>query len=234
MAVAIFPGCATKPKPAPRQARPRQETPLPEAPSPEAPLPETPPSAAPLPAVPRPQPAADAASPSALLYPFSREMIDLAAKSEVSIKNFQYYISETVLLENEKNTQRISHNNRGEVLLQESSTHEQIVINRETGGKLTNITTDDNGKSWILEVRFGNNNNDFLLFKESTDGTRFELAYLENEDVKKVSMGGVEYVLRFTERPCLLVKLVRVLNSRPDRTILPGALLDYPVSARVF
>jgi hypothetical protein len=184
------------------------------------PPPAPPPAALPPPAAPPSPPAA----PVVPLRPFTREIITLAAKNEVSIKNFQFYISETVSLENDKSIRRISHNSTGEVFLQDNSTRGQIVIYKETAGKLTNITTD--GKFWTLEVRFDDNSNNPLFFRESEDGQRFELVYLETDEIKTLSFGGVEYVLTFTERPCLLIKLAKTSNSQPNRTILRGVYVD--------
>jgi hypothetical protein len=160
----------------------------------------------------------------------SREIIDLALKNEVDIKNIQYYISKTVILKKNGNARHLSSNDKGEVFLGDTVTaQEEIVINQGTPGKLINTSNLNADGPLILEICFTSDKNDSLLFREDPRRQYFELMYNETAESKKVQFGDEEYMITFSEIPYLVIKVIEAPNNPPQSIVLQGVFVDSPV-----
>jgi hypothetical protein len=165
-----------------------------------------------------------APEPELQLQPITRSIIEQINKTGNTIRNLQYYISDALTLENEKRSQQVNINSRGEGLLQETTTREQVLIDRETGGVLKNIYRDTNGRS-VLELCFDDDDRFTLFFGESQVDQHFILIY--NEETRDVNYGGARYKASFGENaPYLLIRFDREEINSPDIRRLKGRFIS--------
>ncbi|GHT96945.1 hypothetical protein FACS1894142_0030 [Spirochaetia bacterium] len=158
----------------------------------------------------------------------SRQIVDTAQQNALDLKRIQYYISDTIILENEKNARYMTYNVKGKVFLENNAGPERIVIKRGAAGTLIGYSTPNPDKPLILEVCFTTDSNDSLLFMENPRTQRFELMYTQTAEGLTVAFGNEKYLLTFNKTPSLVIKLQKSANVHPYRTVLPSALIDPP------
>jgi hypothetical protein len=155
------------------------------------------------------------------LQPLTRELIILALNNGVDINYWQYYISDGFTLESEKTSQRITNNSKGEVTLEDNSTHETIRIHQGLPVKSNGDVRNREGSPWSISVNVSSDPGQFLRFIENANGY-FALAF--NEATKKLSFGGADYTVQFSSLPYLQIRLAEPRKSGRDNVIdLQGA-----------
>ncbi|GHT64738.1 hypothetical protein FACS1894110_05000 [Spirochaetia bacterium] len=172
------------------------------------------------------------------LRPITREIIQLARENGVDIKNFQYYISTTIKLEQQKITRSMEIDSEGAGILKNISTSRTVIINKETKGKY--ITSHPHAiNPAVIEICFDKDNeNDTLFFTASPDGKYFSLK-LESEKSQTIKYGGEIYDLWYPDSPDanaktptrhrpdpippqLLIRFDERMLSVPDIQVVPG------------
>ncbi|MDR0878690.1 MAG: hypothetical protein LBN21_11605 [Treponema sp.] len=206
MIAGVFSGCSTPPPPV------VEEPPPPPAPHVYVPPPPPPP---PPPEVP--------------VAPITREIIQQVSRSGYNINKLQYFLSADLVLENEKNTQNVDINNKGEGKLRDTSTQGQVTINRNIGGILVDYhySTDERA---VLEVGFDETNETYTLsFIELPGDQGFELVYDRGEEdvPATVAYGDEIYQLRSgDEAPLLFIKFEREPSTESITRELRGRYLS--------
>jgi hypothetical protein len=155
------------------------------------------------------------------LQPFTTDRLLQAINSGTSYKNFQYYISEAIVLKDSRTGIRINSGNLGEFEVRDASSSEEVEILEETGGEARDLFSKKN-KPQILSISFDESTDALLTFVENTEDHLFELQYEEGEGNNTIKYGGKEYNLEFEEVPHLLIKEDVLSTENPAKKILPG------------
>jgi hypothetical protein len=147
------------------------------------------------------------------LVPITQDIIYRLVRNGLNIKGLQYYISSSIILENEKKTEVIEINNKGEGVLRATSIQREIRIDKETKGVLKNDPGSSN--SYAFEVCFDEDYRNSLFFKRNSAGTRFDLVY--DTGTQSITYGQERYQLRMDEdSPHLLIKYKEETSSEPN------------------
>jgi hypothetical protein len=168
-------------------------------------------------------PPVDSAALAFTLRPIDGQIVYQVIEGGDSLKQLQYYISETVTLTQENVRQNIEIR-EGSGLRRELSEKGQIVIRKETGGVLVN-TFFDTDQMRILVVSFDETSDtNTLFFREDTALNRFILMY----DTKSLLTGYGEqkYHLQFTgDVPHLLIRFGEEKTSAPSERVVRGRFI---------
>ncbi|GHV10840.1 hypothetical protein FACS189491_01050 [Spirochaetia bacterium] len=160
------------------------------------------------------------------LTPLTREIIQLAREGGVDIKDFQYVISTTIELTNERNTRTIEIDKNGTVLVRNLILPQKIIVKKETSGKY--ITTLPNPEDpTVFEICFDKEDEKkTLFFMESRDKSHFDLK-LYTEEPQTVKYGGEMYDLSFPDSsdpipPQLFIRFDERTLNISDTRVAPG------------
>jgi hypothetical protein len=159
-----------------------------------------------------------------VLRPLTMDVINEVGNRGITIKNFAYYISASVILENRQNSRQIEINNQGEGVLRDMYTQNQVIVNRETEGMLVAMYRESPTNKLVLGISFDENNEgNTLLFRETTSARHFELRY-DDEASRTIEYGGQIWQVRFNggETPRLLIKFEEQTTVEPKSRQLLG------------
>jgi hypothetical protein len=161
------------------------------------------------------------------LVPLTREIIELVKETGADINDFQYYISTTIELENERSRKSIEVDKDGSVIIRNISIPQRIKINKETKGKYV-IAIPNTNDPTVLEICFDEENEkNTLFFRVNPNGTYFELLCTGKPLTTKY--GKETYNLSIQRDtyddpspPQLFIKFGEIEFTRPNIQIVAG------------
>ncbi|GHV05919.1 hypothetical protein FACS189485_13620 [Spirochaetia bacterium] len=172
------------------------------------------------------KPKQEAAEPAIPLRPISRDIIQMARENGADLKDFQFYISETIELVNEKNAKSIDVDQDGSVIVRTITMPKKIRINKETMGKYIVAIPSQNDPT-LFEICFDENNEkNTLFFRMNPDGTCYELLYTGiplttkyGKETYNLSIPGSTNLAL----PRLLIRMNEKVLTRSDVQVAPGS-----------
>jgi hypothetical protein len=162
------------------------------------------------------------------LAPITREIIQLISRSGNTLDKLQYFLSGNLVLEDEKNTQTVDINEKGEMILRNSSIREQVAFNPLAGGVLVDSHHGENERI-ILEIGFDGEHAGYTLsFIENQSSQIFDLLYNHGDgEFRTINYGGETYQISTeNEVPHLLIRLETAPSNESINRELTGRYLS--------
>jgi hypothetical protein len=142
------------------------------------------------------------------LVPITPEIIRLISQSGNTLNKLQFFLSGNLVLENEKNTQTVDINEKGEMILRNSSVREQVAFNPSAGGVLVDYHHGENERM-VLEIGFDGEHTGYTLsFIENQSSRIFDLLHDSDDgELYTINYGGETYKISTgNEIPHLLIR----------------------------